>query len=271
MNDVHAGGVACSSLRVNRLFDRASSRAFMVAVDRPLMDGVAPGGPPSRELVSRAVAAVPDGIVLGPGALKQSWDLLAFHGGPSVVLRIDHLVAGEFARGSGEHHRMLCDVHDAVALGADAVLVFLIDGFADGATFADNVARVGAVVAEARGLGVPVIVESVLWGSRTTDREDPQALAAMCRIAAEIGADIVKTQHTGDTATMESVVAACSVPVLVLGGPRTTDHGALMDYTSEALEAGARGVIFGRNVYLNDDPSAVAELRKLVHARPVPA
>lgn len=271
MNHVQAGGSVCSSLRTNRLFDRESARAFMVAVDRPLMDGIAPGGPSSRELVGRAVAAAPDGIVLGPGALKQSWDLLAFHGGPSVILRIDHLVAGEFARGSGEHHRMLCGVHEAVALGADAVLVFLIDGFADGATFADNVARVGAVVAEAGRLGVPVIVESVLWGSRATDGQDPVALASMCRIAAELGADIVKTQHTGDRATMQDVVTACSVPVLVLGGPRTTDHQALVDYTTEALDAGARGVIFGRNVYLSDDPAAVAELRDLVHARPVPA
>ena len=163
---------------------------------------------------------------------------------------------------------MLCSVGDAVACGADAVLVFLVDGFADGATFADNVAAVSRVVADASRLGVPVIVESVLWGARSTDERDPEALAAVCRMAAELGADVVKTQHTGDAATMRGVIDACSVPVMVLGGAPASDPRALVGYTMEALEAGAAGVIFGRNVYLSDDPAAIDELRNLVHGLP---
>jgi DhnA family fructose-bisphosphate aldolase class Ia len=257
-----------SGLRARRLFDRASRRSFIVAVDRPLMGGVGVGGPSMRELVRRAAAAEPDAIVLGPGALKQCWDLLAYRGGPAAIVRIDHLLVREFARGSGEHHRMLCSVDEAVAGGADAVLVFLVDGFADGATFADNVAGVSRVVADASRLGVPVIVEGVLWGARSADERDPEALAAVCRIAAELGADIVKTQHTGDVSTMRGVIDACAVPVMVLGGAPTADPRALVDYTAEAIEAGAAGVIFGRNVYLSDNSGTVDELRNLVHGTP---
>jgi DhnA family fructose-bisphosphate aldolase class Ia len=255
-------------LRANRLFDRASGRSFTVAVDRPLMGGVRHGGPSIRELVGRAAAAEPDAIVLSPGALKQSWDLFAYRGGPAAIVRIDHLLARDFARGRGEHHRMLCSVDDAIARGADAVLVFLIDGFEDGATFADNIAAVSRVVADARRFGVPVIVESVLWGARSTDERDPEGLAAACRMAAELGADVVKTQHTGDAASMRGVIEACSVPVMVLGGAPTSDPRALVDYTIEAIEAGAAGVIFGRNVYLSEDADVIDELRNLVHAVP---
>lgn len=254
-------------LRAHRLFDRASGRSFTVAIDRPLMAGVEPGGPSPRELVARAVAADPDAIVLGPGALKQSWDLLGHRGGPSAIVRIDHLLARELAQGDGEHHRLLCSVEDAVAVGADAVLVFLIGGFRDGRTFADNIAVVSRVVADARRLGVPVVVESVLWGARARDDRDPEALAAVCRMAVELGADLVKTQHTGDAASMRGVIDACSVPVLVLGGPPAAGSEALMDYTAGALDAGAAGVIFGRNVYLNEDQRVVARVRNLVHGR----
>lgn len=255
-------------IRAHRLFRRSSGRSFMVAVDRPLVAGEAPGGPTSRELVARAVAAEPEAVVLGPGALKQSWDIFGDSGAPSPVVRIDHVLVGDMRRGTGEHHRMLCSVEEAVALGADAVMLFLIDGFADGERFADNVSAVADTVAQARRLGVPVIVEAVLWGANVSDERSQVGLAFVCRVAAELGADIVKTQHTGDIESMREIVQACSVPVLVLGGPANPDTDALMDYTQSALDAGARGVVFGRNVYLREEAETAASLRALVHGAP---
>lgn len=264
-------GLLTGGIRAHRLFDRSSGRSFTVAVDRPLIEGTAPGGPSAREIVCRAVEAEPDAIALAPGALKQTWDLFAYRGGPAAVVRIDHILVAEFVRGRGEHHRMLCTVEDAVRLGADAVLMFLIDGFPDGAAFADNVACVARVVADGQRLGVPVVVESVLWGSRITDERDPEALASICRIAAELGADIVKTQHTGEVKSMRDVIQACGIPVMVLGGPRVSEFQALLNYAAGALEAGAAGVIFGRNVLMSDDPRAIEELRNLVHAHAAPS
>ncbi len=40
------------------------------------------------------------------------------------------------------------------------------------------------------------------------------------RVAAELGADIVKTVYTGDPDTFREVTEGCSVPVVVAGGSK---------------------------------------------------
>ena len=75
-----------------------------------------------------------------------------------------------------------------------------------------------------RRAGIPVIVESVLWGSRIEDKRDPELLAFGARVAAEFGADAIKTAYTGDPETMRQVVegarcrswclAACALLIL---------------------------------------------------------
>src|SRR5439155_5184792 len=105
---------------------------------------------------------------------------------------------------------------DALALGALAITMFLIVGTTEGSVFANNVRLLTAQIQAARLVGMPVIVESVLWGARMQDRRDPEVLAFAARVAAELGADAIKTTYTGDPATMRQVVESCPVPVLVL-------------------------------------------------------
>ena len=89
-----------------------------------------------------------------------------------------------------------------------------------------------------------------------------------CRVGAELGADLIKTRYSGSVSEFRRSVEACGQPVLVAGGPRREAglSGAL-GTVSEVLEAGASGVIFGRQVWQHDDPceavSAIAELRAL--------
>ena len=60
-----------------------------------------------------------------------------------------------------------------------------------------NVKRVAWVIAEAERLGVPVMVETVLWGLSIPKerRHDPELIPHICRIGAELGADIVKAPY----------------------------------------------------------------------------
>jgi fructose-bisphosphate aldolase, class I len=54
--------------------------------------------------------------------------------------------------------------------------------------------------------------------------------------------------------------------VLVLGGQKSDSPGALIEATREALDAGARGVIYGRNIWQSDDPIAISrKLREVIH------
>jgi DhnA family fructose-bisphosphate aldolase class Ia len=185
---------------------------------------------------------------------------------------MDWTILDERLKDLGEQYRVLVSPKDAAALGAGAVVMFLIQGPEEGKMFADNARAVAEAASEAHQVGLPLIVECTLWGSRMTDRKDPDLLAFGCRMAAELGADAVKTEYTGDPGTMAEVIEGCPVPVLTLGGAKGTSEEAVVEAARGAIEGGAKGIIFGRNVWQADDPMRMsASLREVVHGVPIPA
>lgn len=237
----------------------------MVAFDRTLSLGPEPYAIDAAATVRAIADGGADAILMSPGLIKQCADLLAYRGAPSIVCRIDFPFLGAADRGRGEAFRLITSVEEAASLGADAVVLFHTLGYADKEVWADNVATLGRVVVEARAIGLPVIVEAVPWGADSADPRDPAAVAAASRIAAELGADAVKTEYVGSEEAMRDVVAGCPVPLFVLGGPRVGVDD-LLRFTGDALSAGAAGVIYGRNVWQRPDSADVAvRLSRLVH------
>jgi DhnA family fructose-bisphosphate aldolase class Ia len=96
-----------------------------------------------------------------------------------------------------------------------------------------------------------------------------EQVAIGCRMAAELGADMIKTFFTGKGFTQ--IAAATPIPILALGAlkkPRETD--ALVA-AAQAIEHGARGVVFGRNVVQARDPQRLLEaLKEVVKAGKAP-
>jgi DhnA family fructose-bisphosphate aldolase class Ia len=254
-----------AALRLGRLFDQRSRRSFMVAFDRTLSLGPEPFAERSETRIAAIAAGGADAILLSPGLIKQHGSVLAYRGGPSIVARIDFPFLGSADRGAGEAFRLIASVEEAARLGADAVVMFHTLGYRDKATWADNVATVGRVAEEARRVGVPLIVEAVAWGADAADPRDPGVVAAAARIAAELGADAVKCEYTGSVDGMRRVVESCPVPVFVLGGPQV-GLPELLSFTADALEAGAAGVIYGRNVWQRENSAEVAAaVGRVVH------
>lgn len=264
-----------AEVRLGRLFDKASGRSFITAFDHGITLGPKPGSEDALAVLGRIIEGDPDGILISPGMMKQGGHLFAFKGAPAPIVRADWIYNHDVFKGlperlqdttQGEHYRVVCTPYNALALGADAITMFLIVGTEGGSEFADNVAAVAAAAAEARAIGLPLIVESVLWGSRMDDQRDPELLAFAARVAAELGADAIKTTYTGDTATMRQVVEGCPIPVLVLGGVRSADPAPVLEATRGALEAGAKGVVYGRNIWQADDPLLMCGmLRDVIH------
>jgi len=253
-----------SSLRLGRMFRKESQRSFMVAIDHGLPLGPVAGLVDGLETV-KAVAPAADAIFVTPGLLARAATSLAYREGPLVVLRTDLWLLDPRVKQSGEALRVLLDPSQAVRLGADAVTMLLVLG-TDEAAFAENAAQVAKMASEAHLIGIPLIVEVVGWGSRVTNQLDGELLRYGCRVAAELGADAVKTPFPESASQMRSIVESAGVPVLVLGGALSDDPEGLIARSREALGAGARGLIYGRNVWQAPEPAAMAaRLASLVH------
>lgn len=252
--------------RLGRLFRRDSRKSFMVAFDRTLLEGPSAHASDARAALAKIVAAAPEAVLIGPGLIKQCGDLFAFAGAPAIVARIDLPLVAEFRQAGTEIYRLACEPEHAAALGADAVVMCLIDGFEDPENTARNLTAVAETARRCHAVGLPLIVEAVLWGGRNEDQQDAAKLAAVSRIAAELGADLIKTQYPGSAEGMRRITAGCPVPVLVLGGKAASGE-AVEGFTRGALEGGARGVIYGRNVWQREDAAEMAAtIRRLVHA-----
>jgi fructose-bisphosphate aldolase/2-amino-3,7-dideoxy-D-threo-hept-6-ulosonate synthase len=73
------------------------------------------------------------------------------------------------------------------------------------------------------------------------------------RLAAELGADVVKTNYTGSIDSFKEVVRGTPIPVVIAGGPKMKSDSDLLKMVYDAMQAGARGVSIGRNVFQHDD------------------
>jgi DhnA family fructose-bisphosphate aldolase class Ia len=139
------------------------------------------------------------------------------------------------------------------------VLTYLVVGTGDAEFEMKEIRRNAEVARECERVGIPLIVESLARGKDVQNPGDPKWLNLHTRMAAELGADAVKTDYSGDTASMRSVVEGCPIPILVLGGSRNASDQQALDVVREVAAAGAAGVFFGRNVFQADNMSSFLE------------
>ena len=86
------------------------------------------------------------------------------------------------------------------------------------------------------------------------------------RIAAEFGADLVKTNYTGSSKTFRDVVEFCHIPIVILGGARMDDDESVLENAKGAIDAGATGVAFGRNIFQHRNPTAMTRaIASIIH------
>jgi putative autoinducer-2 (AI-2) aldolase len=91
---------------------------------------------------------------------------------------------------------------------------------------------------------------------------DVRYLGLACRIAAELGAHVVKTYYCED---FEQLIESCPIPVIIAGGKKTPEMEAL-ELTHNAVTRGAVGVDMGRNIFQSDSPvGMIRAVRAIVH------
>ncbi len=105
--------------------------------------------------------------------------------------------------------------------------------------------------------GIPVMAVTAV--GKELEKRDARYLGLACRIAAELGADVVKTYWCSEG--FEKVVANCPVPVVMAGGPKCETQKEVFDFVCDGMQKGAIGLNLGRNVW--QDPHPVAAARAL--------
>jgi len=256
------------SIRLGQLFDEKSNRAFVVAFDHgqslPIPGGM--GNPVS--VMQRIIDGRPEAVLVSAGMLAMTGDAFAFRGAPAAIVRADWTTLDPRMKTElGERHRPLIRPEEALGLGASAICLYLIGWPQDGAMFADNIESVARYVQDSHKIGLPVVVEATLWGTRNEDQKEPEALRQMCRIAAELGADAIKTEYVGDVEAERAIIEEVGdIPVLTLGGAAVSSD-LVESAARDAIVSGARGLIFGRNVWQVPDMEAtMSELSGIVHS-----
>jgi DhnA family fructose-bisphosphate aldolase class Ia len=254
--------VSGDRIRSARLFGRRNGKAFVIAFDHGARRGAVQGSESAGAALAQIIACKPDGIFITKGLLHRFGDLLAVPHAPLAIVRGDTWIVDELAGlpvdgavGYGaEESRIVMTPEHAVRLGADAIAVNFIFG-TSGRFFIDNKANIARLADEAHKTGIFLVVEVVDWGPLAKPETRAEMLTVGVRVAAELGADIVKVPYLGSVEAMRTLVSVCPVPVLALGGP-PLDEATLLQNTANALAAGAQGLVYGRNVWQADDPGA---------------
>lgn len=259
-------------IRLRRLFDGSSGRTIIIAYAHGLLMG--PGG--GMRSVSEIRAKLPalsaaQGVMITPGLTQYSEEFFAQRSAPSMVMLLDWQNISRFADQIGYAQgvvELAASVEQAAALGAEAVMTYLYLGNDDPQVEAQEVRRNVAVGQECERLGLVHIVESRSLRAELTSRGTYRAdiVALHTRIAAELGADIVKTKYTGDVDSFASIVETALVPVVIAGGKMTADISEALATAKDAVTAGGAGLMFGRNIYQRPDAArALAQFGEVVH------
>jgi DhnA family fructose-bisphosphate aldolase class Ia len=171
--------------------------------------------------------------------------------------------------------QLVMNLRGALEAGCDAVAVHVN---VTSAYEPQMIRSLGSVIADSRAFGVPVLAIMYPRGETPDGTDDnytglrtampnhyTRLIAHAVRIAADLGASIVKTHYTGSADSFSQVIdAAGTVPVLISGGP-LTEPGLPLQIAAEAISAGGAGVSYGRNVFSRDEPwRMVRALRDVV-------
>ncbi len=236
--------------RLARIFNPASGRTVMLAIDHGYFQG------PTTGLERVDVTIVPllpytDALMITRGMLRSTIPSSYTNG---IVLRA---TGGASILKEISNEEIAVDIEDAVRLDVAAVAVQVYIG---GEYETQTVHNLTRMVDLGNRHGLPVLGVTAVGKQMT---RDARYLRLACRICAELGAHFVKTYYIEDG--FETVTASCPVPIVMAGGKKLTELEALqMAY--KAIRAGAAGVDMGRNIFQSEAPAAMIQaVREVVH------
>lgn len=246
-------------IRIERIMDRNTEKSVIIPMDHGMTLGQIDG----LLNMSDTIAAVSDGganaIILHKGLVRTGHR----RKGRDIGLII-HLSAGTSMNPDPNDKVLICTVEEAVALGADAVSIHINLGAAQESKMME---AAGQVVRDCNRWGIPLLA-MVYPRGQGINPTDPRHVGHAVRVAEELGADLVKTNYTGDPESFARIVKASSIPVMIAGGEKGADSDTYRSIYDAVNIAGCSGVCMGRNAFQRDDVARfVSNVSKVVHDR----
>jgi putative autoinducer-2 (AI-2) aldolase len=130
----------------------------------------------------------------------------------------------------------------------------------------DSLLNLARLVDEGERYGVPVMAVTAV--GRELGKRDDRYLALSCRIAAELGARVVKTYYCEK---FEKVASGCPVPIVLAGGPKVSSGFEVLKFVDDGIRKGAIGVNLGRNIWQDEHPvTMIRAIRAIIHENATP-
>jgi DhnA family fructose-bisphosphate aldolase class Ia len=239
-------------IRLNRLF-RGKRNLVISAVDHVMEYGYQPG----LERLDHALRQCrhADAMLLSRAALERHADLFEAPTAPTPVVRLNWTAAFYYPLDYRAGDTTLAvTVEEAVRAGAGAVICSLfLEEDNDPKRETRNVELFTEAVRQKERLGIPLIGECyVVEHAEKTPDQVHEKVRRVSRVMAELGADLIKTFFTGPR--FHEVVENTPVPVFTIGAEKLATDLDVLQKAAQSVRAGARGVIFGRNIFLSPHP-----------------
>ncbi len=245
-------------IRIERIFNRKSKKTIIVPMDHGLSDGTIKG----LENMAAMVDKVAKG---GANAVLEHSGMVAYgHRQSEIDIGlIIHLSGATSLAPDPDRKVIVCSVERAIKMGADACSIHINIGANEEPEMLEDAQK---IVESCREWGIPLLAMMYPRGKKISNENNPEVVNIATRVGAELGADIVKTNYTGDIDSFRYIVKGVPTPVVIAGGPKTDTVEDLLQMVYDSIQAGGAGVAFGRNVFQAQDPTKmVMALAKIIH------
>lgn len=236
--------------RLSRIIQPDTNRTLMLAVDHGYFLGPTSGLENAGETIEPLLPYA-DCLMPTRGVLRTSVNP---HADIPVVLRVSggQSIVGPALSNEG----ITVAIDDAIRLNVSGMALSIYVGTEHEHKTLTNLTK---LVDEGEKYGIPVVAVTAVGRDMV---RDARYLGLCCRIAAELGAKLVKTYYCEG---FEKVVESCPVPIVIAGGKKIPERDALQ-LAYDAVRRGATGVDMGRNIFQAEDPVAMIKaVRAIVH------
>ncbi len=245
-------------VRLERIVDRNTGKTVIVPMDHGLTVGPIPG----LIDISHAANLVAEGGA-NAAIVHRGAAMFGHRGYGRDLGLIIHLSGSTNLSPDANRKVLVATVEDAIRLGADGVSIHVNLGAEDEAQMLEDFGRIST---SCLFWGMPLVAMMYTRGEKIENQYDVRYVKHAARVAAEMGADIVKVPYTGSVESFKEVVEGCAIPVVIAGGEKMDSDLDVLRMVEGAIKAGGAGVSIGRNVFQHKDPTAmVRAISAVVH------